>query len=97
MKDPIRFGGGDTNLYAYVESNPINNFDPFGLSTETNSCMGKKPDPGEPEILCEKLPYPQNCSCQYAKEVLICRKLPPASAALSLCLIQAKENYTLCT
>ena len=30
--DPIGFGGGDTNLYRFVGSNPINNVDPFGLS-----------------------------------------------------------------
>lgn len=35
-KDPIDFFGGDTNLYGYVLSNPINFFDPFGLE----SCYG---------------------------------------------------------
>jgi RHS repeat-associated protein len=29
-KDPIRFGGGDTNLYGYVLSDPINLVDPSG-------------------------------------------------------------------
>ena len=29
--DPIRFGGGDTNLYAYVGGDPVNRFDPAGL------------------------------------------------------------------
>lgn len=31
QKDPIGFDGGDVNLYGYVESNPINMVDPFGL------------------------------------------------------------------
>lgn len=29
-KDPIRFGGGDTNLFGYVLSDPINTVDPGG-------------------------------------------------------------------
>ncbi len=30
-KDPILFGGGDTNLYAYVGNNPLSYIDPYGL------------------------------------------------------------------
>lgn len=30
-KDPLRFAGGDTNLYRYVGGNPVNRIDPFGL------------------------------------------------------------------
>ena len=30
-KDPIDFGGGDSNLYGYVLADPINSIDPFGL------------------------------------------------------------------
>ena len=33
-KDPIGFAGGDTDLYGYVLSDPINFVDPFGLSSE---------------------------------------------------------------
>jgi RHS repeat-associated protein len=29
-KDPKRFGGGDTNLYAYVRNDPVNLYDPRG-------------------------------------------------------------------
>ncbi len=32
MKDPILFGGGDTNLYGYVLQDPINFIDPEGLN-----------------------------------------------------------------
>jgi RHS repeat-associated protein len=31
-KDPIRFAGGDANLYGYVDANPLNFIDPYGLS-----------------------------------------------------------------
>jgi RHS repeat-associated protein len=31
-KDPILFAGGDTNLYGYVQNDPINWVDPLGLS-----------------------------------------------------------------
>lgn len=30
-KDPIRFGGGQTNLYQYVGDDPVNGTDPDGL------------------------------------------------------------------
>ena len=29
-KDPIRFDGGDTNIYAYVGNDPVNRTDPEG-------------------------------------------------------------------
>ena len=29
-KDPLRFGGGNTDLYAYVNSDPVNGIDPTG-------------------------------------------------------------------
>jgi RHS repeat-associated protein len=32
-KDPLLFGGGDTNLYGYALNDPVNGFDPTGLSS----------------------------------------------------------------
>ena len=34
-KDPIRFAGGDTNLYGYVLNDPVNWVDPTGLLIDT--------------------------------------------------------------
>jgi RHS repeat-associated protein len=31
VKDPIGFAGGDSNMYAYVMSDPVNRIDPLGL------------------------------------------------------------------
>ncbi|MEM7539548.1 MAG: RHS repeat-associated core domain-containing protein [Chloroflexota bacterium] len=31
-KDPLRFDGGDTNIYAYLHNDPINYIDPSGFS-----------------------------------------------------------------
>jgi RHS repeat-associated protein len=38
-KDPIGFGGGDLNLYAYVGNNPVNHRDPMGLWSECDSAF----------------------------------------------------------
>jgi RHS repeat-associated protein len=39
-KDPIGFGGGDSNLYGYVLGDPVNLVDPWGLSWETALTTG---------------------------------------------------------
>jgi RHS repeat-associated protein len=44
-KDPLRFGGGDPNLYGYVLGDPINHVDVAGLGTLTTV-----------DTFCEKKP-----------------------------------------
>lgn len=42
-KDPILFGGGDTNLYSYVSNDPLNYLDPSGFAkTKGGGGKGKK-------------------------------------------------------
>ncbi len=41
-KDPIRFEGGDTNLYAYVLNDPVNWIDPNGLLKCKCSLIGSE-------------------------------------------------------
>jgi RHS repeat-associated protein len=44
-EDPIRFAGGDANLYAYVMGNPVNAIDPEGLvriMVDPNTPVGKR-------------------------------------------------------
>lgn len=53
-KDPIRFRGGDTNLYAYVVSDPVNGFDPSGLKPG-DGCGDKNTDCVVPDF------YPEAC------------------------------------
>ena len=42
-KDPIRFAGGDSNLYGYVLQDPVNFIDPLGLYTAVIHVSGAIP------------------------------------------------------
>lgn len=52
-KDPIRFRGSDSNLYGYVEDNPVNYGDPLGLywfrqPWQTPGVVGRRDTPVPP-------------------------------------------------
>jgi len=42
-KDPIGFGGGDTELYGYVGNDPINFIDPSGLKCDCSNLQNQVP------------------------------------------------------
>ncbi|SFD53815.1 Ig-like domain-containing protein [Pseudoalteromonas denitrificans] len=46
-KDPIRFAGGDSNIYGYVLGDPVNYFDPNGLKRQIHFIRGI-PSDGKP-------------------------------------------------
>ncbi|WP_413935409.1 RHS repeat domain-containing protein [Nitrospira sp. BLG_1] len=50
-KDPLMLGGGDTNFYRYVRSNPVNRNDALGLTTMSMP----RPIPGLPPVIAVPL------------------------------------------
>jgi RHS repeat-associated protein len=51
-KDPMGFRGRDTNLYAYVRSDPVNRTDPKGTAPDGGNCWYMQID-GPPTLVCD--------------------------------------------
>jgi RHS repeat-associated protein len=68
-QDPIRFAGGETNIYAYVGNDPVNGVDPAGTTIATPAGGIKKPElpslePGSNACFADvplASSYPQRC------------------------------------
>ncbi|VAW89405.1 hypothetical protein MNBD_GAMMA17-1201, partial [hydrothermal vent metagenome] len=76
-KDPIRFDGGDSNLYGYVLSDPLNWIDPYGLFKRTGGGITpiRPPSIGTPYkiprrneySIADILPHPVNWDDFYSE------------------------------
>ncbi|MDG0816248.1 RHS repeat protein [Bdellovibrio svalbardensis] len=58
--DPLRFNGGDTNLYGYVLNDPINKIDPMGLQAPGFNPVPPDQGPVDPSDWCDL--HPDICS-----------------------------------
>ena len=87
QKDPISFAGGDWNLYGYVQNNPINFIDPYGLEKSGPGSLCKKlipPPPKKPGDGCgdpKSDPYVPDYYLLACQEHDKCYDTPGASRA----------------
>ena len=82
-KDPIRFAGGDANLYGYVLGDPVNFVDPFGLDRyrpisgyDRNDGRGGFNDRGDSLIY-----HPDNYDPSAASKILLAGVSTPVGVA----------------
>ena len=80
QKDPIRFDGEDTNIYAYSGDDPINNIDPTGLIPRCPADIGT----------CF-----QDCDDDYETANAKCRR-KSSPAARAICYGDAVLEYGIC-
>jgi RHS repeat-associated protein len=63
-EDPLEFGGGDVNLSAYVQNDPVSKSDPFGLYVKNCTDQPKKVKPehgGEPPFILPPMTECPDC------------------------------------
>jgi RHS repeat-associated protein len=63
VKDPLRFTGGDTNLYGYVLNDPVNLLDPQGIDATDAGCNVELSS--DPKALCKLPPECDNWGARF--------------------------------
>src|SRR5262249_48141852 len=63
VKDPIVFRGGQTNLYSYVENDPLNRRDPSGLGDPNDECGAYLPCRPDLYKICQAAPHDAWSNC----------------------------------
>jgi RHS repeat-associated protein len=84
-KDPIRFIGGDTNLFSYVVNDPINATDVLGLQEEALP-WGKKPKPPKKPPPPKKPDPCEKCRSERNTCVDRCYRLLPSDPVSDGCI-----------
>ncbi|MDH5528069.1 MAG: RHS repeat-associated core domain-containing protein [Nitrospirota bacterium] len=69
-KDPIRFDGGDANLYGYVLNDPVNRMDPAGLITAEELAQQYLDSSGGDSERAWQQAYDQRAKCGFDNELL---------------------------
>ena len=78
-EDPIGFAAGDNNFYRYVQGNPINWVDPWGLKKYPNDFIGPLQEDdyrasGIRQTICQVIPQAEKLAKEGLKYLL--KKLP---------------------
>jgi RHS repeat-associated protein len=103
-KDPLLFGGGDSNLYGYVLGDPVDLVDPWGLFDCVISwpfkypygCTPKKDQPkNATEFICKKIE--ETCEDYAQRAFDYCNETYPSPTKSSVCAVILKEAYDVCS
>jgi len=86
QKDPIRFDGGDTNIYVYVGDDPINGSDPTGLKRDP-ACVASCNQEAVKELKALGIGLGVSIPVCIAACGIICELPPACVACASTCVL----------